>query len=260
MKTKICYQCKVEKKLEDFHRFKHSKDGHKSVCKKCISEYNKTPEIKEKRRKNRYEWGIKNQDKIHKYKQNDYNKNKEKILNKNKLWRLNNPEKVIERHRKYYSKNINKIKEHRKNNREKINKKLKEWQLKNIERVKQLRKKYNSSEKGLTQKRNYYHKTKDNDKHIIAWRSLLHNTIKRFGTKKVYKTVIELGYSAMNLKENMEKKFESGMSWDNWGDWHIDHIKPVSSFDKTEKQSVVNHLDNLQPMWWLDNLKKSNKY
>ncbi len=56
-----------------------------------------------------------------------------------------------------------------------------------------------------------------------------------------------------------EKKFINGMSWENWGKWHLDHIKPVSSFDKSEKMSIINSLDNLQPLWAVDNLKKSNK-
>jgi len=49
------------------------------------------------------------------------------------------------------------------------------------------------------------------------------------------------------------------MSWENRGEWHIDHIKPVSSFDKSEKMSVVNSLDNLQPLWAKDNLSKGSK-
>jgi hypothetical protein len=39
------------------------------------------------------------------------------------------------------------------------------------------------------------------------------------------------------------------MTWDNYGEWHIDHIKPVSSFDKDTPQSIVNALSNLQPLW-----------
>lgn len=73
------------------------------------------------------------------------------------------------------------------------------------------------------------------------------------------KTNEVLGYSAKELKESIEKKFTNGMTWENWGKWHIDHIKPVSSFDKSEKMSIINSLDNLQPLWAQDNLKKSNK-
>ena len=49
------------------------------------------------------------------------------------------------------------------------------------------------------------------------------------------------------------------MSWENRNKWHIDHIIPVSSFDKSEKISIINSLDNLQPLWAEDNLKKYNK-
>jgi len=46
------------------------------------------------------------------------------------------------------------------------------------------------------------------------------------------------------------------MCWENYGDWHIDHIRPVASFDKNTLPSIVNSLDNLQPLWKEDNLKK----
>jgi len=39
------------------------------------------------------------------------------------------------------------------------------------------------------------------------------------------------------------------MSWENHGEWHIDHIKPVSSFDKDTPMNIVNALSNLQPLW-----------
>lgn len=85
------------------------------------------------------------------------------------------------------------------------------------------------------------------------------NTIKRLGTSKEGKTNELLGYSALELKEHIEKQFTDGMSWDNWGKWYIDHVKPVSKFDKSEKISIINSLDNLQPLWATENLTKSNK-
>lgn len=52
------------------------------------------------------------------------------------------------------------------------------------------------------------------------------------------------------------------MSWDNFGEWYIDHIKPCCSFDLTdiEQQKKCFHYTNLQPLWAIDNLKKSGKY
>ena len=69
----------------------------------------------------------------------------------------------------------------------------------------------------------------------------------------------ELGYSSRQLKEYVELQFVDGMSWKNWGEWHIDHIFPVSKFDVTSSSIVVNALSNLRPLWKLDNLSKASK-
>lgn len=52
------------------------------------------------------------------------------------------------------------------------------------------------------------------------------------------------------------------MSWENYGEWHIDHIKPCSSFDLSDpkQQKECFNYTNLQPLWAIDNLKKSYKY
>ena len=58
-----------------------------------------------------------------------------------------------------------------------------------------------------------------------------------------------LGYSALDLKQHIESMFTEGMSWDNHGEWHIDHIKQVVSFNSDTAPSVVNALSNLRPLW-----------
>ena len=54
------------------------------------------------------------------------------------------------------------------------------------------------------------------------------------------------------------------MNWDNYGEWHIDHIKPISSFifESSEDEEFKRcwSLDNLQPMWGIENIKKGNKF
>lgn len=81
--------------------------------------------------------------------------------------------------------------------------------------------------------------------------------------KKHWENIV--GYTAQELKEHIEKQFQPGMSWDNYGlyGWHIDHIKPKSSFNYSsyEEQQFKDcwKLDNLQPLWAVDNLRKSNK-
>lgn len=72
-----------------------------------------------------------------------------------------------------------------------------------------------------------------------------------------------LGCSIEQLKLHLEQQFKTGMSWDNYGmyGWHIDHIKPCSSFDLTNPVEQKNcfHYTNLQPLWAKENLSKGNK-
>ena len=70
-----------------------------------------------------------------------------------------------------------------------------------------------------------------------------------------------LGCSIDYLKKYLENKFKPGMSWNNHGKWHIDHIKPCASFDlsKPEEQRKCFHYTNLQPLWAKDNLIKGSR-
>jgi len=78
------------------------------------------------------------------------------------------------------------------------------------------------------------------------------------GTNKSDNTLALIGCSPEKLKLYLETKFEDGMSWDNYGDWHIDHIKPCCSFDLTKEseQRACFNYKNLQPLWAKDNLRK----
>ena len=70
----------------------------------------------------------------------------------------------------------------------------------------------------------------------------------------------DLGCTVGELKLYLESKFQPGMNWDNYGKWHIDHIKPLSSFDLTNNQNmlIACNYKNLQPLWAFDNLSKSD--
>lgn len=103
--------------------------------------------------------------------------------------------------------------------------------------------KYNSENQD---KRSVYRKTK---KHIGLWRSVLKMSLWRLNTKKEGKTIDLLGYSATDLKEHITTLFTEGMNWSNHGEWHLDHIKDVSSFDKDTPMNIVNALPNLRPLW-----------
>lgn len=70
-----------------------------------------------------------------------------------------------------------------------------------------------------------------------------------------------VGYSFTDLRNHLEKQFLKGMSWSNYGDWHIDHITPISYFisQGISDPAVVNALPNLRPMWAKDNISKGAK-
>ena len=69
-----------------------------------------------------------------------------------------------------------------------------------------------------------------------------------------------VGYSLQELKKHLESLFLRGMTWNNYGKWHIDHIVPRSRFYfKTAEDvnfKICWGLDNLQPLWAKDNMNK----
>jgi hypothetical protein len=79
---------------------------------------------------------------------------------------------------------------------------------------------------------------------------------------KSKRTTELLGCSVEELKAHLSSKFTKGMSFKNYGKWHIDHIKPCAKFDlsKASEQYKCFHYTNLQPLWAKDNLEKSDKF
>lgn len=73
-------------------------------------------------------------------------------------------------------------------------------------------------------------------------------------------SIEQLGYSPQQLREHIESKFVDGMAWENYGRWHVDHVRPVSSFPKETHVSIVNSLINLRPLWADENLRRPRKW
>jgi hypothetical protein len=143
----------------------------------------------------------------------------------------------------------------------------KKYRINNSDKVKNTIKVWH--QKNPNKEREYGAKRREKYPYIEAWRSTLKNTLKRLGQTKEGHTIDLLGYSAIELKEYITNLFTTDMTWDNYGEWHIDHIKPVSSFDSDTPVNIVNSLSNLRPMWattreinginYLGNLNKSSK-
>jgi hypothetical protein len=79
--------------------------------------------------------------------------------------------------------------------------------------------------------------------------------------QKAGSAVRDLGCTIKYLKIHIASKFLEGMSWNNHGEWHIDHVVPLSKFDLTNREQFLKacHFTNLQPLWEADNLRKGNR-
>ena len=235
--TKRCTKCQEEKPatLEFFSKHSGRKDGLNYCCKECCKKRGK------------------------KYKED----NKEKISQYNKEWN--------EKHRKEYSKkyreeNLEKclqqeaesrerrreqgyFKKYHEDNREERLKKQREHYRKNKESILEHKKEY---------KRNKY-QTDPMYRMKVNLRGRFNRALKRNSKSSSVLTLI--GCSIEELKEHLEQQFTEGMTWENYGKWHIDHIKPCASFDLSipEQQQECFHYSNLQPLWGIDNIRKSDK-
>jgi len=94
---------------------------------------------------------------------------------------------------------------------------------------------------------------------------LIHNCrvrIRRALISKSKRTMKLLGCTVTELWKHLEKQFQPGMTRENYGEWHVDHIKPCALFDLTrdEEQAICFHYTNLQPLWAVDNIRKGKKY
>ena len=101
-------------------------------------------------------------------------------------------------------------------------------------------------------------------------RSRIHKIIKINHKIKNKQTLELLGCDGKFLKKHLEKQFNTsqetmGMSWNNYGEWHVDHITPIDyflknhDFNDVEIQKECFNYKNLQPMWADENIKKGNK-
>ena len=82
------------------------------------------------------------------------------------------------------------------------------------------------------------------------------------GKGKSHRTMSLVGCTIPELKRHIEQQFHAGMAWENYGKWHIDHIRPCASFDLLDpaQQRACFHFSNLQPLWALENWRKNAKW
>ena len=181
-------------------------------------------------------------EKVSKKKKEDYWKNRDYILNRNKIYREKNRDVIRAKLKKYYYDNHEKMLASAAKSR-------------NKRRKERSQKQYEYKKKRL--------KTDIAFKITERIRSRINLCLKRYKTIKSQEFKTLLGTNDMQvIWDHLQKQFKKGMTKENHGLWHIDHIKPVSSFDltKPEEQIKCFHYTNLQPLWAKENLSKGAKH
>jgi hypothetical protein len=159
-----------------------------------------------------------------------------------KKWRDKNKEKLSKKHKLWYE-----------NNKNKWNDYIKEYRKNNVDKIRQI-------------KRDYERNRKASDplyKLITNFRTAIWTVLKESNVDKYGHYFDILQYTPEELINHLEKQFKDDMTWDNYGIWHVDHKLPITSFDIQEMGDEEFMkcwcLDNLQPMWGEENIRKSNK-
>jgi len=125
------------------------------------------------------------------------------------------------------------------------------------------------SESGYNRRsqKNWYHNKGKHDLQFVISERLrrrLRRALQNGSNRNAIKTssaINLIGCSLEELVANLQMQFRDGMTWDNYGDWHIDHIRPCNSFDlqDVDEQKACFHFSNLQPLWGRENILKGDK-
>jgi hypothetical protein len=152
--------------------------------------------------------------------------------------------------RKWIARNPDYPKQWREKNRNRYNETAKSWREANPEKAREACRKSDRKRLSTPQGR------LNNNMSCAIWTSLKGNK-GRVGWEKL------VGYDRETLKKHIERSFLPGMSWENYGEWHIDHKIPLAAFNFGSPADIDFQkawgLNNLQPLWKLDNLSKKDK-
>jgi hypothetical protein len=244
MATKICSDCKVEKDINMFHKDKNKKDGHKYICKQCITNKRKKPEdvinipiiTKKVCRRCNIEKDV-----------SLFNKDKEqkdgyRYMCKDCMREYRNTPEEIQKRVVY---------------REETKDNWREWYNSSEVKERRIQNKIAYRPKAMENFLRKYH-TDIEFKLKITLREQLRRVVKGIDTS--YYELLGCNYDY--FMRWIEFRFDNEMNWDNYGTvWEIDHIIPLSQFnlmDENERK-ICAHWSNLQPLTVHENRKKNNK-
>lgn len=221
-----CGSCKIYLSIENFGKSSSTWDGLRPTCKECL-----------------HEQVVTNKEKITEYNKIYWQRTMDKQKEKSKQWREENKEKVKENMKKWLENNreykAQKDREYRETHKEQYNENMKKWRTEQYQKMKE-----------------------ENGPEFIKYK-LKTNISRRIreilGQQKSERCMDYVGCSLDQLKMHIESTFSDGMSWDNYGEWHIDHIIPCAAFGIDEMKACW-YYKNLQALWAKDNIIKKDNY
>lgn len=236
---KVCTKCLIDKPIEDF-LFIKGQGRYKSRCRVCSTE-----DVKK--------WMSNNVEKTKASKK----KYKNKIVEQNREKRRIREENIVKdkEMKKFLKEEEKRLKEEDRKN---------EIERRRIERINKSIEYRNSDEykeKKKEKSRNKFKRRMANPLHNFKkkLRNCIRNSFTRSGYSKKAKAHSILGADWDVVRKHFEDRFKEGMTWDNYGEWHIDHIIPISLARNEDDVIKLNHYTNLQPLWGYENMDKSNK-
>jgi hypothetical protein len=182
-------------------------------------------------------------------------RNRERVRFLNQKWALEHPGQNTENTRAW-----------RKRNPERSTEAIRAYAKKNAARIAVYQRAYRQKNKtALYQRAREYAAARYKSDPWFRVRENLRNRINEAiteqGWTKRSRTGDLIGCSWEHLKAHIESQFQSGMTWENYGEWHVDHRTPCKAFRlcELEEQRLCMNWQNLQPLWAADNLQKGAK-
>lgn len=253
--NKICTRCKETKSFDEFTKDKNSKDGFARYCKPCRNAMKRESYLRnrDKNLAKMKAYREANPGKIAATKKRCYEAKKDEYLAKNKKRYAENKEEILAKCAEYRAKNKEKIRArdraYKKANRGELNRKQLAYQKRMADKLNEY-------------SRNYVRERRKTDK-VYALKENIrgrfrYELAKRGETNQI-KANQYLGCSWLELRAHLESQFTDGMTWDNYGQWHVDHIVPLAiAKDRTQLIELCHYM-NLRPMWAFDNISKGAK-
>lgn len=268
--SKICTRCGIEKHHRDFMKCSPAKNGIGAWCSECSRNYakEKYKENKKIYNKRSNKWKENNPEKIKAYSEKYNAEHRIELREKSKVYAGINQDKIREYREKTKVSRAIKNKIYRIANKDKLKISSKKWSANNFEKKKEsLRawrkvnpEKTKASMDIANKKRRENAKYRVSDNVSRRIRSSLFDN----GSKNNTHWEDLVDFTVVQLKKHLEKLFKPGMTWENYGKiWHIDHCVPIAVFNfespSHEDFKRCWSINNLQPLWAIDNFKKGAK-